>query len=357
MTRFLVLEGDGIGPEIVGAAMTALTALDERFGLNLEFESAEVGLAGLARNGITVTDEILDKARSADGVILGPASVSDYPPPAEGGRNISSAFRKELELYANIRPSYTRANVPSVAREMDLVIVRENLEGFYADRSMYVGQGEFMPSEDMALVVGKITTYGSTRIARAAFELARRRRKRVTIVHKDNALRVFYGHFHACVRRVAEDYPDIEVDDVIIDAMAALLIRTPERFDVVVTTNMFGDILSDEAAELAGGLGLAASLNHGDGQAVAQAGHGSAPDIAGRDIANPTAMMHSVAMLLDHLGAERQDNVMSEAAAAWTGAVDALLADPASRTLDFGGTLGTRAFGNAVAARIRHESN
>ena len=158
MTRFLVLEGDGIGPEIVRASMLALEALDERFGLGLEFETAEVGLAGLARNGVTITDEVLESARLADGVILGPASVSDYPPPAEGGRNVSASFRKSLELYANIRPSYTRAGVPSAAKEMDLVIVRENLEGFYADRSMHVGQGEFMPSEDIALVVGKIST-------------------------------------------------------------------------------------------------------------------------------------------------------------------------------------------------------
>ena len=354
MARLLVLDGDGIGPEIVGAALMALDALDARFGL--EFEREVVGLAGLAANGITVTDEVLAKARAADGVVLGPASVSDYPPPGEGGRNISAAFRKGLGLYANIRPSYTRAGVPAMARAMDLVIVRENLEGFYADRSMHQGQGEFMPSEDMALVVGKITTEGSTRIARAAFELARRRRKRVTIVHKDNALRVFYGHFHACVRKVAEDYPDVAVDDVIIDAMAALLIRRPEAYDVVVTTNMFGDILSDEAAELAGGLGLAASLNHGDDHAVAQAGHGSAPDIAGRDVANPTAMMHSVAMLLDRLGARRQKNALSEAAAAWTRAIDALLAAEETRTTDLGGTLGTAAFGEAVARRIRDET-
>ncbi|MEE8248236.1 MAG: isocitrate/isopropylmalate family dehydrogenase [Alphaproteobacteria bacterium] len=356
MTRLLVLDGDGIGPEIVAAGVGALEALDARFGLGLELETAVVGLAGLARDGVTITDEVLDRARAVDGVILGPASVSDYPPPEEGGLNVSAAFRKGLELYANIRPSYTREGVPAMASEMDLVVARENLEGFYADRSMVQGQGEFMPSKDMALVVGKITTEGTTRIARAAFELARRRRKRVTIVHKANALRIFYGHFVATVEAVAGEYPDIEVDDVIIDAMAALLIRTPERFDVVVTTNMFGDILSDEAAELAGGLGLAASLNHGDAHAVAQAGHGSAPDIAGRDVANPTALMHSIAMLLDHLGAERQDNALSEAGATLIGAIDGLLARPETRTADLGGGLGTGAFGAAVARRIAEEA-
>ena len=176
----------------------------------------------------------------------------------------------------------------------------------------------------------------------------------MTVVHKANALRVFYGFFLEVVGEVAKAYPDVAFDEVIVDAMAALLVRTPERFDVVVTTNMFGDILSDEAAELAGGLGLASSLNHGDDHAVAQAAHGSAPDIAGQDRANPAAMLHSVAMLLEHLGAERQENALVEAAACLVATVDAMLTEPPTRTPDLGGELGTRAFGEAVAAGIEN---
>jgi 3-isopropylmalate dehydrogenase len=346
--KILILPGDGIGPEIVAASVAALGALDARFGLGLELRHDEVGLASLAAHGITVRDEVMAMARAADGVVLGPMSVSDYPPPAEGGINASSRFRTGLELYANIRPSYVRRGVPATAAAMDLVIVRENLEGFYADRNM----AEFMPTKDVALAVGKISAEGARRIAVAAFERARRRRNQVTVVHKSNALRVFYGFFLEVVTEVARDYPDVAFDEVIVDAMAALLVRSPERFDVVVTTNMFGDILSDEAAELSGGLGLASSLNHGDDHAVAQAAHGSAPDIAGKDLANPTAMLHSVAMLLEHLGAKRQDNAATEAAACLVQTVDRMLAEPATRTRDLGGALGTAAFGEALAARI-----
>jgi 3-isopropylmalate dehydrogenase len=174
----------------------------------------------------------------------------------------------------------------------------------------------------------------------------------VTIVHKANALRIFQGLFLREARRTAEDYPAVEVDEVIVDAMAALLIRSPERFDVVLTTNMFGDILSDEAAELAGGLGLGGSLNHGERHAVAQAAHGSAPDIAGQDKANPTALMQSTAMLLDHLGVRHDRSELAGAAGCLSESVDALLAEPATRTPDLGGRLGTQAFGRAVAERI-----
>jgi isocitrate/isopropylmalate dehydrogenase len=350
--KIQVLPGDHIGPEITAALLEPLAALDQRFGLGLELEEESIGLASLAAHGTTMRPEIMARAKAADGVILGPMSTFDYPPPEAGGINPSSGFRFGLELYANMRPSYVRKGAPAAARAMDLVVMRENLEGFYADRNMFRGTGEFMPSPDLALAVGKISRQGATRIAKASYELARRRRKKVTIVHKANALRMFYGFFLECVREVAARYPDVETDELIIDAMTAHLIRTPERFDVVLTTNMFGDILSDEAAELAGGLGLASSLNHGDDYAVAQAAHGSAPDIAGQDRANPTALMHSVALLLEHLGAKRHDNALLEASQVLVQAVDGLIAKPATRTADLGGGLGTRAFGQAVAARI-----
>ncbi len=350
--KILILPGDDIGPEITDATVRALKALDVRFGLGLELSFEDIGLARLAKQGTTFGDDIIARAKAADGVILGPLSTFDYPPPEAGGINPSSGFRVGLDLYTNMRPSYVRNGVPALAKAMDLVVMRENLEGFYADRNMVVGSGEFMPTEDTALAIGKITTKGARRIAVAGFELARRRRRQVTVVHKANALRIFYGLFLDTVREVAKAYPDVDYDELIIDAMTAHLIRTPERFDVIVTTNMFGDILSDEAAELAGGLGLASSLNHGDAHAVAQAAHGSAPDIAGQDKANPTALMHSVAMLLEHLGAKGQDNALAEASRCLIDTVDALLVDPATRTVDLAGTLGTKAFGATVAGRI-----
>lgn len=228
---------------------------------------------------------------------------------------------------------------------MDLVIVRENTEGFYSDRNMHAGSGEFMPDEDMALSIRKITAKGASRVARAAFALARTRRKKVTAVHKANVLKLSDGLFLREVRKVAAEFPDVELEEIIVDAAAALLIRSPDRFDVIVTTNMFGDILSDEASELCGSLGLGGSINAGDAICVAQAQHGSAPDIAGKGIANPTSLILSAAMLLDWLS--------SPAAALLEAAVEDVLDNPATRTRDIGGTLGTAEFGDAVCHAIR----
>lgn len=348
----LVLPGDGIGPEIVAVTVEALAALDRRHGLGLRLLRRDIGLAALARSGTTLPDEVRSLAREAEGILLGPVSTDVYPAAGEGGINVSAWCRKELDLYANIRPSRVRPGVPAVVKAMDLVIVRENTEGFYADRNMALGSGEFKPTDDMALAIGKATAAGCRRIAVTAFDLARRRRGHVTVVHKANVLRIFSGLFLDQAAAVARDYPDVSFDSVIVDAMAALLVRCPERFDVVVTTNMFGDILSDEAAELAGGLGLAASLNVGDRHAVAQAAHGSAPDIAGQDRANPVAFLESVAMLLEHLGARERRSRYADAGACLRSAIDRLLAEPESRTADLGGALGTRAFGAAVVAAL-----
>ncbi|HXF52659.1 MAG TPA: isocitrate/isopropylmalate family dehydrogenase [Hyphomicrobiaceae bacterium] len=350
--NILVLAGDGIGPEITEATLTLLRAVDRRFNLGLAFDHMEIGWAAHRRTGSTLPATVLEAARRAAGTILGPISHLDYPPAEHGGINVSAAFRKELDLFANIRPARTRRGVPHVGRAMDLVIVRENTEGFYADRNMAVGSGEFMPEPGMALAIRKVTGRACRRIAQSAFDLARRRRQKVTAVHKANVLRISEALFLAEVRHVAANYPDVAFEEVLIDAMAALLVREPSRFDVVVTTNMFGDILSDEASELAGGLGLAGSLNAGSEYAVAQAQHGSAPDIAGKDQANPVSLMLSAAMLLDWL-ADRQDRRdLAEAAGAIETTVDQLLADPARRTADLGGPLGTAAFASAAAAAV-----
>ena len=285
-------------------------------------------------------------------MILGPVSHNDYPPADKGGINPSGALRKRLDLFANIRPAKTRAQDfrARCGKPVDLVIVRENTEGFYADRNMFSGSGEFMPTATSRSRCARSRAQGSTRIAEEAFRLAMQRRKQVTVVHKANVLRVSDGLFLECARAVAERYPEVACEEKIVDAMAALLVRDASQFDVIVTTNMFGDILSDEASEIAGSLGLAASVNAGAEHAMAQAQHGSAPDIAGQDKANPGSLIGSAAMLLAWLGERRDDARLTQAAAAIERALDAVIAIPEWRTPDLGGPLGTQAFAARVAA-------
>jgi isocitrate/isopropylmalate dehydrogenase len=348
------MEGDGIGPEITAATLGVLRAADKAFGLGLRLTTVPIGLAAMRAQGTTLPESSFKAAQDADGVVLGPVDHNAYPPVEQGGINPSGSLRKRLDLYANIRPARSRPGVPpKCGVPVDLVIVRENTEGFYADRNMFLGSGEFMPTEDVALSVRKVTRQGCTRIAEAAFALAMRRRKHVTAVHKANVFRVSEAFFLDCVREVAKRYPAVALDEVIVDAMAAHLVRDASRYDVIVTTNMFGDILSDEASEIAGSLGLAASINHGDRHGVAQAQHGSAPDIAGQDRANPSSLIGSAAMLLAWLGDRRKDNKLHAAAAAIEDALDRAIADPNSRTRDLGGTLGTKAFGERVAGLLR----
>ena len=351
--QLLVLEGDGIGPEITAATLHVLHAAAETFGLRLAIEHADIGWAAHRATGTTFPDAVFEKGKAADGIILGPVSHNEYPARADGGLNPSGELRRRLDLYANIRPASSRAGFPPrCGVPVDLVVVRENTEGFYADRSMHVGPGEFMPTPDLALAMRKITRNSSTRIAEAAFKLARHRRSKVTCVHKANVLRVSDGLYLECTRAVAAQYPDVTYEERLIDAMAALLVRAASKFDVIVTTNMYGDILSDEASEIAGSLGLAASLNAGSEHGVAQAQHGSAPDIAGKNTANPSSLIGSVAMLLAWLGERRDDKALVDAAQAIEAALDRVITDPKTRTPDMGGTLGTDAFAAAVAQLV-----
>lgn len=353
--RILVLPGDGIGPEITEATLRALDALSARLKLKLDFEKRTVGLKALDEHGTTLPLEVMEQVPGVDGVILGPVSHYEYPARQEGGINPSGELRTRFALFANIRPCRSRPDLTILRRPMDLVVVRENTEGFYSDRNMFAGTGEFMPDENMALSVRKITARASSQVAKAAFDLARSRRRKVTAVHKANVLKLSDGLFLREVRKVAADYPDVTLDELIVDATAALLIRTPDRFDVLVTTNMFGDILSDEASELCGSLGLGGSINVGDGICVAQAQHGSAPDIAGRNLANPTSLMLSAAMLLDWRGRRDGNPALMEAAATLDRAVEQVLDDPTTRTRDLGGTLGTDAFTTRVCEAIAQQ--
>ena len=350
--KILVLPGDGIGPEITAATLTVLQRANALFRLELQWQHEEIGLPALKKEGTTLPPRALEAARSSDGVILGPLSTYEYPPRDRGGINPSAEFRTKLDLYANIRPARSRMGVGLTGKPVDLVIYRENTEGFYADRNMHTGIGEFMPTEDMALAVRRVTAKCCQRIARRAFEAATTRRSKVTSVHKANVFRISDGLWLREVRKVAQDFPKVQLEEVIVDAMAALLLRDPMRFDVIVAENMYGDILSDEASELSGGLGLGGSINAGDAHCLAQAQHGSAPDLAGKSKANPTSLILSAAMLLEWIAARRGNDAFAAAARNIDAAVDATLNDPATRTVDLGGKLSTGEFARTVAAKL-----
>lgn len=345
--RLLVIPGDGIGPEITAATLDVLAAAEARFGLGLALSHAEAGEASLKAHGTTLRPEVLDAARAADGVLFGPMSTFDYT----GHENPSRAFRKGLDLFANIRPARTFPGVKAPLGAFDLVVVRENTEGFYADRNMEAGDAEMLVTPDVVVSLRRITRRACERIARAAFALAGTRGKRVAAVHKANVLKRGDGMFLDACRMVAREHPAVALEEVIVDAMAAHLVRNPARFDVIVTTNMFGDILSDMTAELSGSIGLGGSLNAGEEHAMAQAAHGSAPDIAGQDRANPVSLILSAAMLLRWHGQRRGLPAFGAAASAIEAAVEAAIG-AGEGTREIGGRNGTRAAGAAVAARL-----
>ena len=350
--KILVLPGDGIGPEITEATLAVLDRANSKYKLGLEWQTEEIGVAALKKQGSTLPEAVMEAARGAPGIILGPVDHLQYPSREQGGINPSGEFRVKLDLFANIRPAKSRMGVGLTGKPVDLVIFRECTEGFYADRNMFMGRGEFMPTEDMAIAVRKVTARQCRRISQVAFEWARKRRKKVTAVHKANVFHISDGLFLREVRAVAKEYPDVELDEKIVDAMAALLVRDPSKFDCIVTGNMFGDILSDEASEISGGLGLAGSVMAGDDACCAQAQHGSAPDIQGQDKANPTSLILSAGMLLEWLAARHKRREFSQAARSIEDAIDAALQSADTRTRDLGGTLGTKAFGKHVAERV-----
>ena len=350
--HLIVLPGDGIGPEITAATSAVLHAASERFQLGLELEEHAVGHASLAQFGTTVRPGLLDTVRAADGLILGPTATAEFRDEAQGEINPSRYFRKSLDLFANVRPARTYPGRPLRTGAFDLVVVRENTEGFYADRNMEQGNGELLVTSDVVISLRRITRHCCERIAHAACALALRRRKHLTIVHKANVLKLGDGLFLEICREVARGYPGLAVDDILVDAMMAHVVRQPERFDVIVATNMFGDILSDLTAELSGSLGLGGSLNVGAQHAMAQAAHGSAPDIAGQDVANPVSLILSAALLLAWHG-ERSDAARYVTAARAIEDAVAVTIELGSATRDVGGALGTAAAGRAIAEAVQ----
>jgi isocitrate/isopropylmalate dehydrogenase len=350
--NLLVLPGDDIGPEITAAAVAVLERANAVYSLGLKLVTRDVGMASYRKIGTTMPEPVVEEAIAADAVVLGPCGMTEYPPREEGGINVPGTIRKRLDLYANIRPARSRPGIPNAVAKLDCLIVRENTEGFYSDRNMFLGSGEFMPTEDVALSVRKITAKASKRISQVAFDYAKRRRKQVTAVGKRHVLQLSDGIFISQATAVAQQFPEVSWREMDIDAMAADIYTRPARHDVILITNMFGDILSNLAVAMSGSLGLAAALNAGDEHLVANAGHGSAPDLAGKDVGNPSGLILSVAMLLDALGNRHESAALTQAGAAIEAAVDAVLANPAQRTADLGGATSTRAFGAAVVAQL-----
>ena len=349
--RIGVLNNDDINGEIVPATVEIGRTAAELHGVAIDWRPLPIGAPALASHGHTLPPETMEALKTLDGWILGPIGHRAYPKVANA-INPHPILRKQFNLFANVRPTRSYPDIGCLHDGVDLVIVRENNEGFQPDRNMLVGNGEFRPNDEVTLSVRVITRTGSRRVAKAAFELARQRRKHLTYVHKDTVFKLSCGMFVEECRKLAPEYPDVLVDDVIVDTFAMRLVRDPQSFDVVVTTNMFGDILSDEAAGLVGGLGMAPGLCIGDGDvAMAQATHGSAPDIAGRGIANPYAMIESARMMFEWLGHSRRNAGAVRMAASMSAATTLALGDAEARTGDIRGTGNTATFTRAV---LRH---
>jgi 3-isopropylmalate dehydrogenase len=351
-----ILEGDDIGHEVVPAAVEVAKAAARQHNLSIDWLPMPIGQSALTTHGSTMPEGTLETLATLDGWILGPIGHRAYPK-GPGAINPHPILRKHFNLFANVRPTKSYPDIGCLHDGVDLIIVRENNEGFQPDRNVVAGSGEFRPTEDVTISVRVITRAGSYRVAKAALELARHRRKHLTFVHKDTVFKLGCGMFVEECRRAAKEYPDVLVDDVIVDTFAMRLVRDPQSFDVVVTTNMFGDILSDEAAGLVGGLGMAPGLCIGEGNiAMAQATHGSAPDIAGQGIANPYAMIESTRMLFDWLGRARNVPEAVAAAAAMERATTQALLDPASRTGDIRGRGTTEDMTRAIILGIEEET-
>lgn len=328
MYNIAIISGDGIGREVMDACEYLLDKLD----LNFSFEYGEAGFECFNNNGTTLPEESIKIAKKSDAVLFG-ASTST---PGQPSPIIN--LRKELNVYANIRPIKSYKGVDCIRDDIDFVIVRENTEGLYSQ--IEYGDCEKMMAERI------ITRKASERISKAAFNLCLKRgQNKVTCVHKSNVLKKTDGVFKESFYKIAKDYPQIQTEDYYVDAMAMYLVTQPQNFDVIVSSNLFGDILSDESAGLVGGLGLAPSGNIGDRNGLFEPVHGSAPDIAGKNIANPCSMILSASMMLDYLGEwEISNNIKS--------AVEKVIAECKIRTPDLGGDSSTMDVTKAIAREL-----
>ncbi|MEM8946473.1 MAG: isocitrate/isopropylmalate dehydrogenase family protein [Planctomycetota bacterium] len=326
-----LIPGDGIGPEVTAAAQEILDAS----GVDLEWQEASAGVSALEATGDPLPESTVEAVRAADATLKGPATT----PSGTGFRSVNVALRQKLTLYANFRPARSMPGIETRYDDVDLIVIRENTEGLYSGLEHTVVEGVV---ESLRIITAK----ASERIARFAFQTAQRQdRKRVTCVHKANILKLSDGLFLDSCRKVAAEFPEIDFDDCIVDAAAMKLVSNPNQFDVLVMENLFGDILSDLTSGLVGGLGVTPSANVGDGMAVFEAVHGSAPDIAGKGIANPTALILSAVLMLRYLGEKDAANRVEAA-------VRSVLAAGEALTGDLGGQATTKQFTQAVLSAM-----
>jgi len=345
MSRYKValIPGDGVGPELTDTTLKVFDAIQERFTLNLDFIKLEAGDACLAEKGVALPEETVDAIKNSHVCIKGPVG--------ETAADVIVKLRMMFDLYANFRPIKSYPGVPCLRDDIDMMFVRENTEDLYKGF-------EFMLDNDVAIGLRVITRKGCERIARKAFETARIRKNKlkVTAIHKSNVMRKTCGLFAEACRRVAKEYPDVTLNEQYVDAASMRLIKEPQNYDVIVTTNVFGDILSDEAAQLVGGLGMAPGGNIGDNFAIFEPIHGSAPTRVGKHTANPCSMILASKMMLDWLGEKYGDEVCLNAA----GAIEKGVREILSRGLtvpDFGGALTTLQMGETISQEITRMSN
>ena len=333
MHKILLIPGDGIGLEVIPAAEKLLKAT----GLLLELSYADAGWDTFQKTGNSVPDETLEKVKAADATLAGAFTSPSGSQKVPGFHGAIRYLRRTLDLFANLRPAKSRP-IPGSLQNVDMLMVRENTQGLYVEQERRYG--------DVAIADCVISKGASERIARVALQEAEKRRQELAVIHKANVLPLTTGLFLETALDVAQEFPDIHAYDIIVDAAAMKLVRDPQSFDVLVTTNLFGDILSDLMAGLVGGLGLAPSANLGEQHAIFEPVHGSAPDIAGRGIANPAATFLTAALMFSHLGE-------AEVAAKIDRAVDQVLAD-GPRTGDLGGNATTAEFTDAVIDAYTH---
>ena len=347
-----VLLGDDIGLEVVPEAVKCMKAAAAKTGMQAEWIDLPIGKRGHELHGDASPKITLETLKTCDGWICGPIGHNAYP------RNdptwVMPALRKKFELFANIKPVKSYPNLPSIHKDVDIVFLRETTEGMMSSSLVIAGAGEFRPNDEISIGMRVVTRKGASRVAREAFEIARTRKKKiVTSVHKEPVYRLVCGMFAEECRKLQPEYPDVTLNEVLVDGFAMKLVMKPQQFDVVVTTNQFGDILTDEGAGLVGGLGLAPGLVAGEKQAMAQATHGSAPDIAGKNIANPYAMIMSGKMLLEWLGRKRGDAKATAAANMIDEAMERVVAEAQHLTSDLCGKASTTEMGDAVVAAMK----
>ena len=346
-----ILLGDDIGIEVVPECVKVMKAAAARAGLSIDWHPLPIGKAGHEEHGDTLPKVTFETLKTLQGWVMGPIGHAAYP------RNdptwIMPPVRKRFELFAALRPALSHPSLPSIHKDVDIVVVREISEGLQSQSLVFAGGPELRPNDEVTIGMRVITRQGSNRVAREAFELARTRpRKKVTAAHKEPVYRLACGMFAEECRKVAKEFPDVKFEESMIDTISMKLVMAPQQYDVVVTTNQFGDILSDIGAGLVGGLGLAPGLCVGADHAMAQATHGSAPDIAGKGLANPYAMIMSGQMLLGWLARKYNEPKAAEAATYIDAAVAKVIAEGKSLTRDLGGQCDTSQMGDAIAAAV-----